>query len=72
MEIEGRGGHAARPQEARDPIVAAAALITALQAIVARRFFGLGGKRLAYTTVICSLLLVALFVRGLAGTAFHG
>jgi ABC-type uncharacterized transport system permease subunit len=41
-------------------------------AIVARRFFGLGGKRLAYTTVICSLLLVALFLRGLAGTAFHG
>jgi hippurate hydrolase len=37
VELNGRGGHAARPHEARDPIVAAAALVTALQTIVARR-----------------------------------
>jgi hippurate hydrolase len=37
VELVGQGGHAARPHEARDPIVAAAALVTALQTIVARR-----------------------------------
>lgn len=37
IEIRGQGAHAARPHEARDPIVAAAALVTALQSIVARR-----------------------------------
>lgn len=37
LELVGRGGHAARPHEARDPIVAAAAVVTALQTIVARR-----------------------------------
>lgn len=37
IEMRGQGAHAARPHEARDPIVAAAALVTALQTIVARR-----------------------------------
>jgi hippurate hydrolase len=37
VELDGRGGHAARPHESRDPIVAAAALVTALQTIVSRR-----------------------------------
>jgi amidohydrolase len=37
IELVGAGAHAARPHEARDPIVAAAAIITALQSIVARR-----------------------------------
>lgn len=37
IEVVGRGGHAARPQEARDPVVAAAAIVVALQTIVARR-----------------------------------
>ena len=37
IEIRGQGAHAARPHEARDPIVAAAALVTAIQTIVARR-----------------------------------
>jgi amidohydrolase len=37
IEIVGGGAHAARPQEARDPIVAAAAVISALQTIVARK-----------------------------------
>ena len=34
--LHGRGAHAARPHEARDPIVAAAALVTAVQTIVSR------------------------------------
>lgn len=37
LALTGRGAHAARPHEARDPIVAAAAIIGALQTIVARR-----------------------------------
>lgn len=37
IEIVGAGAHAARPHEARDPIVAAAAIISALQSIVSRR-----------------------------------
>jgi hippurate hydrolase len=37
IELLGGGAHAARPHESRDPIVAAAAVITALQSIVARR-----------------------------------
>jgi amidohydrolase len=37
IEIQGQGAHAARPHEARDPIVGAAALITAIQTIVARK-----------------------------------
>ena len=35
--VRGRGGHAARPHETRDPVVAAAAIIAALQGVVARR-----------------------------------
>jgi amidohydrolase len=37
IELIGRGAHAARPQESADPVVGAAALIVAAQAIVARR-----------------------------------
>jgi amidohydrolase len=37
IELVGVGAHAARPHEARDPIVALAAVVTALQAIVSRR-----------------------------------
>ncbi len=37
ITLHGRGAHGARPHEAADPIVAAAAVITALQTIVARR-----------------------------------
>ncbi len=36
VTVTGRGGHGAIPQNARDPIVAAAQMITALQTIVAR------------------------------------
>ncbi|MGI8844490.1 MAG: M20 metallopeptidase family protein [Gemmatimonadaceae bacterium] len=37
IELRGSGAHGARPHESADPIVGAAALITALQTIVARR-----------------------------------
>ncbi len=37
VTIFGRGGHGARPQDAVDPIVTAAHLITALQTLVSRR-----------------------------------
>ena len=37
IELIGQGAHAARPHEARDPIVAAAELVVAIQTIVARR-----------------------------------
>ena len=37
ITLHGRGAHGARPHEAQDPIVAAAAVITALQTIVSRR-----------------------------------
>lgn len=37
ITLHGRGAHGARPHESADPIVAAAAVITALQTIVARR-----------------------------------
>lgn len=37
VELVGRGAHGARPHEAADPIVGAAALVTALQTIVSRR-----------------------------------
>ena len=36
ITVEGRGGHAAMPHLARDPIVAAAAIVTAVQTIVSR------------------------------------
>jgi hippurate hydrolase len=37
ITIHGRGGHGARPNEANDPIVTAAQLVTALQTLVSRR-----------------------------------
>jgi hippurate hydrolase len=37
IEVIGVGAHAARPHEARDPIVALASIVTGLQSIVARR-----------------------------------
>jgi len=37
VELVGSGAHGARPHEARDPIVGAAAVIQALQTVVARR-----------------------------------
>ena len=37
IELMGQGAHAARPHESADPIVGAAAIVSALQTIVARR-----------------------------------
>ncbi len=37
IAVRGRGAHAARPHEAADPIVAAAAIVMALQTLVSRR-----------------------------------
>ena len=37
ITLHGRGGHGARPNDANDPIVTAAQLITALQTLVSRR-----------------------------------
>lgn len=37
VEVIGRGAHGARPHESADPVVGAAAIVTALQTIVARR-----------------------------------
>ncbi len=37
IQLRGKGAHGARPHEAADPIVAAAAVIMALQTVVARR-----------------------------------
>ena len=37
IELTGRGAHAARPHESADPIVGAAAIVSTLQTIVARR-----------------------------------
>ncbi|MBC7432041.1 MAG: amidohydrolase [Rubritepida sp.] len=36
IHVQGRGGHAARPEATKDPVLAGAALITALQSIVSR------------------------------------
>lgn len=36
IKIKGRGAHGARPEESRDPVIAAAALVQALQSVVSR------------------------------------
>lgn len=38
VTVRGRGGHASMPQRARDPVPAACEMVTALQALVTRRF----------------------------------
>ena len=37
ITLDGRGAHGARPHESADPVIAAAAVITALQTVVSRR-----------------------------------
>lgn len=37
VKIQGRGGHAAKPDKTRDPIVAGAHIVTALQTIISRQ-----------------------------------
>lgn len=38
ITVEGRGGHASMPHDTLDPVPAACAIVTALQAVVTRRF----------------------------------
>jgi len=37
IDVVGRGGHASQPEQCRDPVVAAAAIVLALQQVVSRR-----------------------------------
>nr|MCH9680286.1 amidohydrolase [Deltaproteobacteria bacterium] len=43
IEVVGRGGHGSQPQACRDPVVAAAHLVTALQTVVSRGLGSDGG-----------------------------
>jgi hippurate hydrolase len=49
IRIRGVGGHAAKPEDARDPIVAGAALVQALQTVVSRRIDPLEAAVLSVT-----------------------
>ncbi len=51
IDIEGQGGHAARPQQTIDPIIVAAQLVTALQTIVSRNLDPLESAVLSVTMV---------------------
>jgi amidohydrolase len=51
VDIEGLGGHAARPQQTVDPIIVAAQLVTALQTIVSRNLDPLESAVLSVTMV---------------------
>jgi hippurate hydrolase len=51
IRIHGRGSHAARPEDSRDPIVAAAALVQALQTVVSRNVRPLSPAVLSVTKV---------------------
>lgn len=50
FEIEGRGGHGSQPQVCRDPVVAGAALVCALQTVVSRELGYEGGAVLSICT----------------------
>ena len=51
IDIEGQGGHAARPQQTIDPIIVAAQLVTALQTIVSRNLDPLESAVLSVTMI---------------------
>ncbi len=51
VRLRGRGGHAASPRESRDPVVAAAQIISALQSIVARNVDALDQAVLSVTSI---------------------
>lgn len=50
ITVRGQGGHASQPQDCRDPIVAAAALIGSLQTVVSRGLSAAGGAVLSVCT----------------------
>ncbi|MDZ7642961.1 MAG: amidohydrolase [Woeseiaceae bacterium] len=45
IDVQGRGGHASQPEACRDPVVAASAIVLALQQVVSRRLPATGGDR---------------------------
>ena len=51
IDITGKGGHAARPQQTVDPIIVAAQMVTALQTIVSRNVDPLDSAVLSVTMV---------------------
>jgi hippurate hydrolase len=51
IRIQGRGGHAARPEDSHDPIVAMAALVQALQTVVSRNVRPMSSAVLSVTKV---------------------
>lgn len=53
ISVEGRGGHASMPHDARDPVPAAAAIVTALQSLVTRRFNAADAVVVTVTTIHC-------------------
>ncbi|PRQ08872.1 M20 metallopeptidase family protein [Enhygromyxa salina] len=50
ITVRGKGGHASQPQDCRDPIVAAAALINSLQTAISRGLSAAGGAVLSVCT----------------------
>lgn len=50
ISVRGLGGHGSQPQDCRDPIVAGAALVTALQTAVSRGLSAAGGAVLSVCT----------------------
>ena len=50
IRLKGRGGHAAKPDSARDPIVAGAQLISMAQSIISRRLDPMQAAVLSFTT----------------------
>lgn len=51
ITVHGRGGHAAKPHETRDPLLAAAQIIVALQSIVARNLDPLASGVVSVSTL---------------------
>jgi len=51
IEIEGKGGHAARPQQTIDPIIVAAQMVSSLQTIVSRNLDPLASAVLSVTMI---------------------
>ncbi len=51
MRIEGKGGHAAEPQQTHDPVVAAAQIVTVAQTIISRNVRPLDAAVVSFTQV---------------------
>jgi hippurate hydrolase len=53
IAVEGRGGHASMPHDCQDPVPAAASIVSALQAMVTRRFNAADAVVVTVTTIHC-------------------